>query len=229
MSISCSMGPSWAARPHWLTGTSKRSTTAPLPGSPVLCLCTLVAWLCPFRLGSSPRVPLKFSCNSGLVFVWVCVCSYAQSCLTLFNPRDCSPLGSSVHGISQARILGNSFASSGNLPDPGIEPTHDSFVGRAILYQWATWEAGPGLYSVILIRWRKFYDVESQVVRIEMSSPLLASSVSHRRTSENSLHVWRIPSSSATHILFSVLCIWSRWLAISIHTKKQITTDCLTH
>jgi len=29
----------------------------------------------------------------------------AQSCPTLCNPMDCSPPGSSVHGISQARIL----------------------------------------------------------------------------------------------------------------------------
>ena len=29
----------------------------------------------------------------------------AQSCLTLFNAMDCSPPGSSVHGISQVRIL----------------------------------------------------------------------------------------------------------------------------
>ena len=29
----------------------------------------------------------------------------AQTCLTLHNPVDCSPLGSSVHGILQARIL----------------------------------------------------------------------------------------------------------------------------
>ena len=29
----------------------------------------------------------------------------AQSCLTLCNPMDCSPQGSSVHGILQARIL----------------------------------------------------------------------------------------------------------------------------
>ena len=28
-----------------------------------------------------------------------------QSCLTLFNPMDCSPPGSSVQGIPQARIL----------------------------------------------------------------------------------------------------------------------------
>jgi len=32
-------------------------------------------------------------------------CLVAQSCLTLCNPLDCSPPGSSVHGIFQARIL----------------------------------------------------------------------------------------------------------------------------
>ena len=32
-----------------------------------------------------------------------CMCS--QSCLTLWDPMDCSPPGSSVHGIFQARIL----------------------------------------------------------------------------------------------------------------------------
>ena len=30
----------------------------------------------------------------------------AQSCLTVCNPKDCSPPGSSIHGILQARILG---------------------------------------------------------------------------------------------------------------------------
>ena len=33
------------------------------------------------------------------------VCLVAQSCPTHCDPRDCSPPGSSVHGISQARIL----------------------------------------------------------------------------------------------------------------------------
>ena len=32
-------------------------------------------------------------------------CSVGQSCPTLFDPMDCSPPGSSVHGIFQARIL----------------------------------------------------------------------------------------------------------------------------
>ena len=35
----------------------------------------------------------------------VCVCLLDQSCLTLCDPMDCKPLGSSVHEIFQARIL----------------------------------------------------------------------------------------------------------------------------
>ena len=37
-----------------------------------------------------------FSC---VLAVGVCVCMYAQSCLTLCDPMDCSPPGSFVHGI----------------------------------------------------------------------------------------------------------------------------------
>ena len=44
-------------------------------------------------------------------------------CPTLCHPLDCSPPGSSVHGISQARILEwVACPSPGDLPDPGIEP-----------------------------------------------------------------------------------------------------------
>jgi len=34
-----------------------------------------------------------------------CACSVMQSCPTLCDPTDCSPPGSSVHGVFQARIL----------------------------------------------------------------------------------------------------------------------------
>ena len=34
-----------------------------------------------------------------------CCCSAAKSCLTLYDPLDCSPPGSPVHGIGQARLL----------------------------------------------------------------------------------------------------------------------------
>ena len=33
------------------------------------------------------------------------MCSIAKLCLTLCDPMDCSPLGFSVHGIFQARVL----------------------------------------------------------------------------------------------------------------------------
>ena len=35
----------------------------------------------------------------------VCVCEVTQLCPTLFDPMDCRPPGSSVHGILQARVL----------------------------------------------------------------------------------------------------------------------------
>ena len=46
-----------------------------------------------------------------------------QSCLTLCDPMDCSQPGSSVHGISQARILEwVAFPFSRGSSQPGIEP-----------------------------------------------------------------------------------------------------------
>ena len=46
------------------------------------------------------------------------------------NPMDCSPLGSTIHGLSQARILEQvAISFSRYLPDPGIKlisPADDS-------------------------------------------------------------------------------------------------------
>ena len=54
-----------------------------------------------------------------------CVCVwFTQSCPTLCNPTDCSPPGSTVHGILQAGILEwVAIPSPGDLPNSGIEPT----------------------------------------------------------------------------------------------------------
>ena len=44
--------------------------------------------------------------NPQNIYVYTCYCcSGAQSCPTLYKPTDCSPPGSSVHVIVQARIL----------------------------------------------------------------------------------------------------------------------------
>ena len=48
------------------------------------------------------------------------LCLVTQSCPTLCDPMDCSPLGSSVYGILQARILEwVAIPFSTDLPDPG--------------------------------------------------------------------------------------------------------------
>jgi len=51
------------------------------------------------------------------------VSEVAQSSPTLCDPVDCSPPGSSIHGILQARILEwVAISFSRVLPDPGIKP-----------------------------------------------------------------------------------------------------------
>ena len=72
---------------------------------------------------------------------WWLVCVHAQLCLTFCNPMDYSPPGSSVHGISQARILewvDISFSRGSSRPR---DRTWLSCTGRWILYHWATREA----------------------------------------------------------------------------------------
>ena len=47
----------------------------------------------------------------------------AQWCLTLCDPMDCSPPGSSVYMISQQEYWsGLPFPSPGDLPDSGMDP-----------------------------------------------------------------------------------------------------------
>ena len=54
--------------------------------------------------------------------VCVCVYSFSQSCQTLCDPMDCSPPGSSLHGIFQAKMLKQvAIFYPRVLPDTGIE------------------------------------------------------------------------------------------------------------
>ena len=61
-----------------------------------------------------------------------CGGSVTQSSLTLCDPMNCSPPGSSsVHGISQQEYWsGLPFPSPGNLPDSGNETVSSAMAGR---------------------------------------------------------------------------------------------------
>ena len=71
-------------------------------------------------------------------------CLVTQLCLTLCDPQDSSPPGSSVHGISQARILewvAISFSRGSSLPR---DQTSVSCISRQILYHCTIGEAHQG-------------------------------------------------------------------------------------
>ena len=73
----------------------------------------------------------------------LCVCesSFPLLCLNFCGPMYCRPPGSSVHGISQARILewvAVFFSRGFSLPR---DQTGVSCIGRQFLYCWATRKA----------------------------------------------------------------------------------------
>ena len=75
--------------------------------------------------------------------LWITSCAWtvAQSCWTLCGHMDCSPPGSSVHGIFQARILEWVAVPTSRGSSQPRDQTHISCIGRQILYHWTTWEA----------------------------------------------------------------------------------------
>ena len=96
---------------------------------------------------------LKFFCSFYSVYAswWIClynVFTYiniqekkllVHSHVQLFcKAMDCGPPGSSVHGISQARILKWVPVSSSREPSWPRDWTHVSCIGRWVLYHWAT-------------------------------------------------------------------------------------------
>ena len=83
----------------------------------------------------------------------------AQSCPTLCNPMDCSPPGSSVHGILQARILewvAISFSRRSSWPRDRTQVSH--IAGRRFNL-WATREAPIGLTMLLLLLLSRFSHV----------------------------------------------------------------------
>ena len=75
------------------------------------------------------------------IWKWKVKVLVAQLCLTLWDPMDCSPPGSSVHGILQARILdwlAISFSRGSSRPS---DWTQVSCIAGRFFTVWATREA----------------------------------------------------------------------------------------
>ena len=63
------------------------------------------------------------------------LCLVVQSCLTLCDPMDYSPPGSSVHGDSPGKNTGVSCRppSAGDLPNPGIKHRSPALQADSLL------------------------------------------------------------------------------------------------
>ena len=95
---------------------------------------------------------------------------------------DCSSQGSSVHGISLARILEwMPFPTPGDLPDPGIEPL--SPTSPALQVVSLSWHhLGSPLRSLTIPY--VLFQLESQAYQTGIISTLFSSQLFHSRTSQ---------------------------------------------
>ena len=75
--------------------------------------------------------------------VFCCYCLVSKLCPSLCDPKDCSLPGSSIHGISQARILERLAISFSREPPHPRDQTRISWIERRILYHLSTREALP--------------------------------------------------------------------------------------
>ena len=81
----------------------------------------------------------------------VCVLCHFSLCLTLCNTMDCSLPGSSVHGITQARILEWVAISSSRESSQPRDQTcisHISCITGGFFTHWSTWEAQPEIWRI---------------------------------------------------------------------------------
>ena len=118
-----------------------------------------------------------------------CCCLVAKSYLTVCGPVDGSPSGSSVHGISQARILKWVAILYCRGSPRSRDQTCVSCIGKWILYPCATWKA-------------LFFQFSSvQFSRSVMSDSLRPHELQHAR----------LPCPSPTPGVYSNSCPSSQW------------------
>ena len=104
-----------------------------------MCNTHIYLWLCAICISMLSVIHMCMCC----VYIHIsvkCCCSVSWSHWTLCDPMDCSSPGSSVHGISQARLLEWVVIS---FSMESSQPRDQTYVSStsSILYHWATREA----------------------------------------------------------------------------------------
>ena len=149
------------------------------------------------------------------------LCLVTQSCLTLYDPMDCSPPGSSVHEDSSGKDIGVGIQ--------GIFPTQGSNPGlphcRRILYQ----QSHQG--SPRILEWAAypFSRGSSQLRNQTRVSCIAGGFFTNRATREAHKHVYSFLNTSKENlsvklwtilISFILFCV-SRWMSACMLLKRD--------
>ena len=194
---------------HWPGEIRVWVTSLPLPhsNSSLRCLCVRTTHWGVFKIsdiGISEHAPLNI--NTLLLLSTQCY-------PTFWDLMDCSPPGSSLHRISQARILEWVAISSSRGSSRPRDWTCISCIGRQILYHWATREAQKhtqGLYNNQSFKWTLFSSVQSlSCVRLFVTPWTAARQASLSITNSQSLvKLMSIESVMPSKYLWQVLYSW---------------------
>ena len=162
---------------------------------------------CNCKMKISPAISINKKCHSHQWFrapKCECCCLVSKLCLTLCNLMECSLPGSSVHWISQARILdlaAISFSRGSSWLKGWTYVFCGSCTGRWILYHWATWEA-------LLIDWSWSNVVGKQWYHVPYLPFILLYDVSVERCAvlESIMLVFKL--TLICHVMLKVIKAW---------------------
>ena len=131
----------------------------------------------------------------------LCVYSVVSDC----DPMDCSPPGSSVHGIFQVRILEWVAISCSRGSSQPRGQTHVSYMGRLILYYCFTWE----VQNLII-----YYKMNILVTKTQVKKQNVASLLQVLSKCTNSIK-------SSAFLTFMLLLLLSRCSCVRLCATPQ--------
>ena len=155
-----------------------------------------------FTVGKDALIPAWCQITHLNVLGSLGVC--AQSCPTVCDPMNCSPLGSSVHGVLQARILEwvGIFCSRGSSqPRDWTCISGVSCIDRRILYHWDPWWLHRAWHG-------RLWQYESVVV-LELRTHELTKCIHTKHT-----HTHHGPLKSLSVWMF--ICLWKIFQSLPI-------------
>ena len=129
--ISCSV----TSYSLWPDGLQYVSLPCPSPTSGACSnSCPLSRWCGSGKPFSQLSVEARYRTNYS-AYSYCCYCLVSKSCPAIFDPMDCSPLGSSFKELPRQEYWsGLPFPVPGDFPNQRWTPI--SYTGRCILHQW---------------------------------------------------------------------------------------------